>query len=377
MKVCVVSLNGLSALSKAYGHLYAGGAEVQLAQFAMALARLGHDVSFVVGDFGQPDGAVFECVTTVRTFKSTAGLPGLRFIYPRWTSLWAAMSRADADVYYYSCAGMVLGLLAIYCRLHQRRLVFRAASDSDCDPRTLLCTNLRDRWLYEYGLRRTDAVLVQSVTQQVAMQRNYGITSTIVRGFIERPLGDSNSRSKDIDVLWVANLRQIKRPDRFVDLAKSMPNYQFHMVGGSIPGEEAYYTQIETIAHSVPNLVFHGKVEYLEIGELFDRARLLANTSEVEGFPNTFLQAWVRGIPVATMFDPDSVVVREALGSTHDTVESMVRGIELILQSTDVYDRTRATVLAFMAQNFGQETVLKPYLAALHGVKDGAHTVNA
>ena len=168
-----------------------GGAEVQLAQLAMALAKLGHDVSLVVGDFGQPDGAVYEGVRTLKTFKPSAGLPGIRFFHPRWTSLWAAVSRADADVYYYSCAGMTLGLLAMFCGLHRRRLVFRAASDSDCDPRTLLSKYRRDRWLYEFGLRRTDAVLVQSVTQQDAMQRNYGVASTIVRGLVERPFGDS------------------------------------------------------------------------------------------------------------------------------------------------------------------------------------------
>ncbi len=346
MKVCVVSLNGLSALSKAYGHLHVGGAEVQLAQFAMALARLGHDVSFVVGDFGQPDGAVYESVRTVKTFKSSAGLPGLRFIYPRWTTLWAAMSRADADVYYYSCAGMVLGLLAIYCRLHQRRLVFRAASDSDCDPRTLLCTHLRDRWLYEYGLRRADAVLVQSATQQAAMQRNYGITSTIVRGLIERPLGDSTSRSKDIDVLWVANLRQIKRPDRFVDLAKSMPNYRFHMVGGPIPGEEAFYTQIETIARSVPNLVFHGKVRILwRSGNYLIVLACLRIRRKLRG---SRIPSCRRGCAVFQW--PQCSIRTASLSAKHSgrrTIPSqaMVRGIELILQSTDAYDRTRATVL--------------------------------
>ena len=245
MKVCLVSLNALPALSRKHQHLYAGGAEVQLAQLAMALARLGHDVSLVVGDFGQPDGAVYEGVRTLKTFKPSAGLPGLRFVHPRWTTIWAAVSRADAEVYYYSCAGMVLGLLAMFCQLHQRRLVYRAASDSDCDPRTLLSKYRRDRWLYEYGLRRADAVLVQSATQRAAMQNNYGVTSTIVHGLVERPLGAARSQSQDIDVLWVANMRQLKRPDRFVELARALPEYRFHMAGGPVPGEEEFWCRLE------------------------------------------------------------------------------------------------------------------------------------
>lgn len=162
MKICLISLNSLPAISREHQHLYSGGAEVQLAQLAIALSKLGHEVSLVVGDFGQPDGAIYEGVRTLKAFKPSGGIRGLRFFHPRWTGLWKAISRANADVYYYSCAGMILGLLAMFCRIHRKRLVFRAASDSDCSPHTLLDTNRRDRWLYEYGIRRTDAVLVQS-----------------------------------------------------------------------------------------------------------------------------------------------------------------------------------------------------------------------
>jgi glycosyltransferase involved in cell wall biosynthesis len=367
MKVCLVSLNALPALSRDHQHLYAGGAEVQLAQLAMALTKLGHDISMVVGDFGQPDGAVYEGVRTFKAFKPSAGLPGFRFIHPRWTGLWRAVSRADADVYYYSCAGMVLGLLAMFCRLRQRRLVFRAASDSDCSPDTLLTRFQRDRWLYEFGLRRTDAVLVQSATQQTAMQAHYGVSSTIVRGLIERPLQSSGTVRKDIDVLWVANLRQLKRPDRYVEMAKALPQYRFHMAGGPVPGEEAFFDQVQQQARGVDNLVFHGKVPYLEIGRLFDRARLVANTSEVEGFPNTFLQAWVRGVPVITMFDPDHLVDRESLGSAHEALGDMVRGVTAMLESADLYGRFSRNASVFMEQRFGSDKILGPYLDALAG----------
>lgn len=375
MKICLVSLNALPALSAQHQYQNIGGAEVHSAQLAVSLTKLGHEVNMVVGDFDQPDGTVYFGVRTLKTFKRTAGLPLVRYVHPRWTSIWSAISRADAEVYYYTCAGMILGMLAIYCRINKRRLVFRAASDSDCDPHSVLTKYWRDRWLYGFGLKRTDTVLVQSATQQSAMQSNYGVASTIVPGLVERPLDRSGVAAKDIDVLWVANMRQLKRPDRLLELARILPQYKFHIVGGAIPGEEKFYDSVEANARKVSNVTFHGRVPYFEIGQLFDRAHLLTNTSEIEGFPNTFLQAWVRGIPVVTMFDPDGVVSKEALGSAHATVADMASGLESLLNSKEMYAQARARILAFMDLRFNQEKALGPYLDALTGttLTTGAH----
>src|SRR5262245_21640802 len=114
MRVCLVNLRALPALAEEHKHHRIGGAEVQVAQLAAALARRGHDVKLVVADFGQQDGAVYSGVTTLKSFEESEGLPGLRFFYPRWVKLWNAFARAKADVYYFSCAGMALGMLAMY-----------------------------------------------------------------------------------------------------------------------------------------------------------------------------------------------------------------------------------------------------------------------
>src|SRR5258708_2193161 len=122
MKICLVSLRALPALSEAHKHERLGGEEVQHSLLAKALVKRDHDVRLVVGEFGQREGAVFEGVTTLRAFKESAGIPGLRFV-ARWMALWDALKRADAEVYYYSCAGMALGLLALFCKKYGRRLV--------------------------------------------------------------------------------------------------------------------------------------------------------------------------------------------------------------------------------------------------------------
>ena len=367
MKICLVNLGALPALSEAYKHLRVGGEEVQHAQLAAAFARRGHDVSLVVADVGQEDGIRFEDVRTLKAFDESAGLPVLRFVHPRWTKLWSAIARADADVYYFSCAGMALGLLALYCRRHGKRLVFRAASDSDCEPDKLLIRFARDRWLYRFGLKRADAILVQTATQQRTMLLNYGRQSTVAGMLVARPAMNAQARAKDVDVLWVANIRQVKRPDRIFELARALPHVRFHMAGGVSPGDDELYRAIERESRGIANLTFHGGIPYLDIGALFDRARVFANTSDLEGFPNTFLQAWIRRIPVVTMFDPDGVVARCGLGSCHATVSDMARGLSIMLSEIDVYDAASRAALLFAQQHYGEDEVLGPYLHALTG----------
>jgi len=367
LRICLVSLRALPALSVQHKHHRVGGEEVQHAQLASALARLGHDVHLVVADFGQEERAVYGGITTHKAFNESAGLPGVRFFHPRWTGLWAALSEANADVYYYSCAGMILGMLAMFCRSRQRRLVFRVASDSDCDPDKVEIRFRRDRWLYEYGLARSDAVLVQTLTQRDSLLKNYGLHSALAGMLVSRPMADSASTAKDIDVLWVANIKQIKRPERLLSLARMMPTVRFHMAGASMPGEEDLFRSIEAQAQALPNVTFHGSVPYLDIGALFDRARIFANTSDLEGFPNTYLQAWVRGIPVVAMFDPDGIIRSAELGSSHATVAQMHHGLEALLTSQRAYADASDAARRFIEQRFDEASVLAPYLDAIVG----------
>ena len=136
MKVCFVGLENLPVLAREYHrHGLIGGEQVQQTLLAKALAARGYHVSMVVADYGQSDSAAWHGVTTYKAYRADAGLPILRFVYPRWTGTWAALMRADADVYYTSCAGMMVGLVGMFCRRHGRGFVHRLASDTDADPK--------------------------------------------------------------------------------------------------------------------------------------------------------------------------------------------------------------------------------------------------
>src|SRR5207237_3529633 len=107
------------------------GEGVQQTLLGRALARRGHNVSMVVWDYGQVDGAEWEGIRVFKAYRPNAGLPVLRFIHPRWTGMWSALARADADLYYTSFARMHVGVVAYFCRLPRKRVVFRLVRDHE------------------------------------------------------------------------------------------------------------------------------------------------------------------------------------------------------------------------------------------------------
>ena len=362
VKICFVGLENLPVLAPEFRHHTVGGESVQQTLLGLALARRGHQVSMVSGDYGQADGAQWQDIGVFKAYRPQAGLPGLRFIHPRWTGLWRALARADAELYYTSCAGMQVGLVALFCRRHRRRFVFRAASDADCDPARLLVRFARDRWLYRFGLRRADAILVQSTRQAEAMARNYGLASRVAGMLVEPP--GAASAIRDIDVLWVANLRRVKRPDRALELADRLPATSFHFVGGPLPGEEVLFDEVRHAAAARPGVMFHGALPYAEVNALYARARLLLNTSDVEGFPNTYLQAWARGVPVVSVFDPDGVIEREGLGIAAPSPAQLPAAVRYLLREPLAWRAMSDRCRAFVAREYGEDKVLGPYLAS-------------
>lgn len=359
MRICLVGLDNLPALARQYKHHMVGGESVQQTLLARALARRGHDVSMVVADYGQVDGLKCEGIRVFKAYRMKAGVPVLRFIHPRWTGLWSALRRADADIYYTSCAGMQVGLIALFCRAYNKRFVFRSASDTDCDKARLLVKYARDRWLYSWGLRRADAILVQSAAQAEILARSFGLRGRVAGMLVEQPLA---TPQRDIDVLWVGNIRGLKRPDRLLELAAQLPQLNFHMVGGPLPGETALYEHIKGAASTVPNVRFHGPLSYWDANEMYGRAKLLVNTSDIEGFPNSYLQAWIRGVPVVTLIDPDRVIEREGLGAAARAPGDLAGIVGSLLGDHAGWQMASERCLRYMTTEFGEDRILSPYL---------------
>lgn len=373
MKICIVGLDDYPQLAKLKDAQYVGGESVQHVLLARAWRDLGHDVSMIVHDHGQGRVTDVDGIRAVAPYARKDGIPVLRFAHPRLTGMIGAMREIDADIYYQSPAGAATGITAWFCRRHGKRFIARIASDLACIPGKQLIRYWRDRKIYEYGLRNADLIVAQSEQQRTLLRQNYGVKSEVLDMAAEMPSGPQPD--KDIDVLWVSNLRPVKRPEVVLELARRLPNVRFTLAGGALPGADDYYRMVRETASSIPNLSFPGAVPYTEVGALFSRAKIFLNTSQIEGFPNTFLQAWVRGVPVVAFFDPDSLIKQRQLGHTAADFDDMVNAIQRLLRDDAERQRTGERARAYAIAQFGATHIASRYLEML-GAQDTSQVLN-
>src|SRR5467141_120732 len=337
-----------------------GGAEVQQSILARALVRAGYRVSMISLDFGQPQRVLLDGVMVLKAYRPDAGLRVLRFIHPRVTTLWRAMRAVDADVYYQRCSAMLTALVTVFCRSYGKRSIFASACDLDFVPGRQPIRYLRDRWLFERGLARVDRIVVQNVTQQQNCRANYGRESTQIPSCYELPA--SVSPGTGDCVLWVASMREhdYKRPELFLELARRLPQRRFVMIGGAggDGNNNACFERIRNEAATIPNLEFTGFLPLARVEPYFDQARVLVNTSVHEGMPNTFLQAWARGVPTVAFVDTGARLRSEPLYRVVERVDEAAAEIERLFTDEGHWRRTSVRCREYFGNTHSTSKVL-------------------
>jgi glycosyltransferase involved in cell wall biosynthesis len=349
-----------------------GGAEVQQSMIAPALARRGWRVSMIALDYGQPDRAVVKGVTVHRIHRPDAGLPGLRFLHPRLTTLWRVLKRVDADVYYQRTADVITAWVAQFCRTHGRRSVYAGASDVDFIPGEEDIRFSRDRRIFQWGLRRMDEVIVQNEAQLASLAEHYGRRGILIPSCYVLPEG---ARSDPAGyVLWAATVRPSKRPEILLEMARRLPEHRFVMIGGPDPGrrEAEYMRAMAEAAARLPNIEVRGFVPFGEAERAFDGARVVLNTSLYEGFPNTFLQAWSRGIPTLAFIDTGSRMAGEPVYDVAGEVSEACWKLDRLMRDAAAWSHASRRVSAHFAASHSIDAVLdryEPVLAAGAGTR--------
>jgi glycosyltransferase involved in cell wall biosynthesis len=335
---------------------------------AVWLAEHGRDTAMITWDEGVPAPKEHNGVALYHMCRRDQGIPGLRFVVPRWTSLYRALRAADADVYYYNCGDMGLGQIAAWTRRNRRKLIFSISSDADVQKELPALKTARDRLLYRHGLRHCDAIIAQTNTQRELLEGNFGLPAQVLSmPSAGAGIAMDHRKSEPIRVVWIGRLSREKRPEWFLELADRLPGLNFEMVGGANISTP-YARGIVERANSMPNVTVSGRIPHNRMHEVYGRSSILCSTSRFEGFPNIYLEAWSAAIPVVATCDPDGIIHDHGLGFSADSVETLAEAINALAASPE---RLRAISMAarnYFERKHSTEAAMQAFADFLVGV---------
>lgn len=371
LSICFVALNSYSLFEQSNQVRHIGGAESQQYEMACYLRDQGHRVSFIVKDHGQPDEIQHDGITVYSAYQADAGLPVLRFFHPRWSSVARAMRRADADIYYQRSSGSETGQVALWCRSNKRKFVYGIASEGDCVPELPFISRGMDRSLFRFGLRQADRVVAQTARQAQLLQIHFGREATVIPNVIRPPESlEAPPRQQDT-LLWVGRIAPVKRVEWIVALAKTQPHYAFRLVGG-VNAESDYTRKLIDELQALPNVTLIPSMPRPRLFDEYRKASVLLLTSELEGFPNVFIEAWLCGTPVLSTFDPDQLVSTKGLGWIAQTQQALQERLAAgLFPSLDAEAAMRAHVAEYARRQHAPEQVLPRFEALLQTLAVG------
>lgn len=357
-RLCIVNLYARALFAPPVPAPF-GGSEVQMAGLARQFARRsGWRVSMLVGDFGQPARERLEGIEFIRSVPiGQLGWLARALNSRRYARAFRA---ADADLYLITAdAGTLIWRLARFCRRRGRRLVNRISSDSYTDPDFLREDPVRAH-LYERALRSCDLVVAQNAAQARNLRELFGI-----HALTAEPLGSELPAEGETPerrhVLWVGRARAMKRPELFMDLCEALPSQRFVMILSADEPELA--AAVRRAAARLPNLALHESVPHSEMRAHYLAARVLVNTSDYEGFPASFVEAFCAGTPVVSLHaDPDELLSRQGLGHyARGDAADLLLGMRRLLEDAQHAEQTGRRVLDYARRHYDPKRVADRY----------------
>jgi len=355
-KICFISRQAYPYLSNE-NHNSAGGAELQESLLAKEFTKNGHEISFIVGDYGQDNCIVFDKIKIYKGFSSYKKNIFYKLSEP--ILFLNLLSKINADVYYRRTPHNISFLIGLFCRLKNKKFIFAAGSDSHFQKEELDKMGLLFRFFYRTSLILADIFIVQNSFQKEKARELFGIDAVIIKNIIELPNEISKKNNNPI-VAFVGSILEYKQPEIFIELAREIRDTNHYIIGPC--NNKNYYDSLKEKAQDISNLKFCDYLPREKILELYKKDIVLVNTSRFEGFPNTFLEAWAYGNPVVSLnVDPDDVICRYKLGFHSKEKYKLIEDLNNIIKNKKLREELGKNGREYVQQNHSIRKIMGKY----------------
>jgi glycosyltransferase involved in cell wall biosynthesis len=323
---------------------HGGGAEYQIGLLIDALVRSDEYEIHYLAHF--VDERARDRTYQVSRIGNGGPIPRFGYLMEA-RSLYRKLRDIDPCIIYQRVACAYTGICAFYSRRHATPLLWHVAHDTEVTPQSLdrarNIVRLRlEKWAVEFGVKHATRIVVQTRHQANLLQKNYARAADAVVPNFHPPAVETIDKSGPLTVIWIANLKPWKQPEVFVRLANSLSScseVRFVIVGApaATSGNKRWQLALKQGIQNAPNLQYLGQKSHAEVNALLARAHIFVNTSVHEGFPNTFIQAWLRDVVVVSLqVDPDQLLERRGVGIVARSESGLVTAVRGLIDDPEV-----------------------------------------
>ncbi|WP_419662172.1 glycosyltransferase, family I [Desulfosarcina variabilis str. Montpellier] len=350
--------------TKSFYYQRIGGAEYQCYLISKFLIENGHEVHYLylsnrsLTNYSSP--IIIHKIKKLKHIGRTGLETPLYFL-----KLIRVLNEIDPDVIYLRGRSAISIICCIFAKIKKIRTIFHIAHDNDLlKPRIIFSfkniLKYPEHKLFAHLLYHFHRIISQTTFQSKKLYHYFGISSFIIpNGHPAPKVKKFKKCNNNIKVFWVANLKPMKRPDIFIRLAQILgynKNLKFMMIGRSNNNNSRIINDI----NNTPNLYFLGEVQNEIVNKHLEEAHILVNTSIAEGFSNTFIQAWMRKVPVVSLnVDPDGIIKKYNLGFHSTSFNQLVIDVMTLANNQFLREEmgTRAQIFAF--QNYSLNNIYR------------------
>ena len=324
-----------------------GGAEIQTLILARGLIECGHDVTFLAADADIESQSHINNLDVIK-------IPGTNKVGPvrHKQYLEKAILESHPDICYVRsfrelmwavslCKNNGIPVVPVCCSAgHVLPFV---PSGSGLSSRELIVSKIKGmirgdmfwHFLNFRSMRLSDACVCNSKSLQEGLKHWYPDKPIrVIYNGHQIPSDEDVHKNYSQRVIWVNNIKQIKRPEMYIKLANCLPDIEFVMIGRI--GEGRYGNHIRSlIQHGPNNLRYLGALPFDKVNTEISMSDILVYTSTtVEGFGNSLIQAWMRGVPTISLnYDPDGIIERESIGRCSSNFSQLVKDIRELIDN--------------------------------------------
>lgn len=255
--------------------------------------------------------------------------------------------KTDSYFFYQKSYSNLLAPVVFYCYIFKKKSIWALANSEESIKKysrrrinlnfsinTLIniikyIDNVITDFLVNLSRKKSHYVFVQTEFQKYFLMKNQKINSFLIRNMYNISITDKYKDTlKENNIIWIGLFSKNKRPEIFIKLAEDLKDLEINFI---MIGNYRNYKDY-VLKCSIPNLKFLGALTNEQTLELLSKSIILVNTSNYEGFPNIFIEAWLLNVFVISYsLDPDNLLLNKKMGKVVNSYNELKSNVKEII----------------------------------------------